>query len=124
MDKVYAWQSMLDLGIRTMGGSDAPVVSFNILENIYFAVTRKNINGQPAEGWLPEEKLSLGEALRLFTKYAAYGSYTENENGTVELGKNADFVVLSEDIYKSQPEHIKDIQVDMTIVAGKTVYER
>lgn len=124
MDGVYAWKSMLDLGIRTMGGSDAPVVSFDILENIYFAVTRKNTSGRPEGGWIPEERLSVAEAVRLFTKYPAYGSYSEGVNGTVEPGKNADFVVLSEDIYSADPDRIKDIKVDMTILAGKTVYER
>ena len=124
MDGVDAWKSMLDLGIRTMGGSDAPVVSFDIMENIYFAVTRKNIHGKPENGWIPEEKLPVSEAVRLFTKYPAYGSYSEDVNGTVEPGKNADFVILSEDIYSVDPDRIKDIKVDMTVVAGETVYER
>ena len=87
MDKVYAWKSMLDMGIHTSGGSDAPVVSFNVMENIYFAVTMKNIDGQPEEGWIPSEKMSVDEAVKLFTKNAAYASYTEDENGTIEVGK-------------------------------------
>ena len=87
MDKVYAWKSMLDMGIHTSGGSDAPVVSFDAMENIYFAVTRKNISGQPQEGWIPSEKMSVDEAVKLFTKNAAYASYTEDENGTIEVGK-------------------------------------
>lgn len=124
MDKVYAWKSMLDMGIHASGGSDAPVVSFDVLENIYFAVTRKNINGQPAEGWIPSEKLSVDEAVKLFTKYAAYASYTEDECGTLELGKWADLVVLGEDIYEIDPDEIKDVKVDMTVLAGKTVYAR
>lgn len=124
MDKIYAWKTMLDLGIHTSGGSDAPVVSFDALENIYFAVTRKNISGQPEEGWIPSEKLSVDEAVKLFTKYAAYASYTEKENGTVEVGKNADFVVLEKDIYEIYPDDIKTTKVDMTVLAGKTVYER
>lgn len=124
MDKVYAWKSMLDLGIHTSGGSDAPVVSFDPMENIYFAVTMKNINGQPEEGWIPSEKMSVDEAVKLFTKNAAYASYTEKENGTIELGKWADFVVLEKDIYEINPDDIKTTKVDMTILAGKTVYER
>lgn len=124
MDKVYAWKSMLDMGIHASGGSDAPVVSFDVLENIYFAVTRKNINGQPAEGWIPSEKLSVDEAVKLFTKYAAYASYTEDEYGTLELGKWADLVVLGEDIYEIDPDEIKDVKVDMTVLAGKTIYAR
>ena len=124
MDKVYAWKSMLDMGIHTSGGSDAPVVSFDAMENIYFAVTMQDINGQPEGGWIPSEKMSVDEAVKLFTKNASYASYTENENGTIEVGKWADFVVLEKDIYEIDPNEIKDTKIDMTIVAGKTVYER
>ena len=124
MDKIYAWKSMLDMGIHASGGSDAPVVSFDAMENIYFAVTRKNIDGQPEEGWIPSEKMSVDEAVKLFTKNAAYASYTEHENGTIELGKWADFVVLEKDIYEINPDDIKTTKVDMTILAGKTVFKR
>lgn len=124
MDKVYAWKSMLDMGIHTSGGSDAPVVSFDPMENIYFAVTMKDIKGRPEEGWIPSEKMSVDEAVKLFTKNCAYASYTEDENGTIEVGKCADFVVLENDIYEIDPDDIKTTKVDMTIVAGKTVFER
>lgn len=124
MDQIYAWKTMLDLGIHTSGGSDAPVVSFDAMENIYFAVTRKNIHGEPEEGWIPSEKLSVDEAVKLFTKYAAYASYSEDENGTIENGKNADFVILEKDIYEIDPDDIKTTKVDMTILGGKTVFAR
>lgn len=124
MQKVYAWKSMLDMGIHTSGGSDAPVVSFDALENIYFAVTMRNIEGKPEEGWIPSERMSVEEAVKLFTKYAAYASYSENENGTIEVGKWADFVVLEKDIFEIDPEEIKTTKVDMTILAGKTVFKR
>ena len=124
MNKIYAWKSMLDMGIHASGGSDAPVVSFNVMENIYFAVTRKNEKGLPAQGWIPEEKLSVDEAVKLFTKEAAYASYSEKENGTLEIGKWADFVVWEKDIYEIELEEIKSVQIDRTILAGKTVYKR
>lgn len=124
MPKVYAWKSMLDMGIHVSGGSDAPVESFDIMENIYFAVTRKNIKGQPEEGWIPEEKMSVDEAVKLFTKHAAYASYSEDENGTIEEGKHADLVVLEKDIYEINPDDIKTTKVDMTVVAGTCVYKR
>ena len=125
MDKIYAWKSMLDMGIHASGGSDAPVVSFDAMENIYFAVTRKNIKGQPdEEGWIPSEKMSVDEAVKLFTKNAAYASYTEKENGTIETGKNADLVVLEKDIYSIDPDEIKTVKVDMTVLGGKVVFER
>lgn len=124
MDKVYAWKSMLDMGIHASGGSDAPVVSFNIMENIYFAITMRNIHGEPKEGWIPGERMSVKEAVELFTKHAAYASYSEDENGTLEVGKNADMVVLEKDIFTIEEEEIKTTKIDMTIVAGKTVYTR
>ena len=94
------------------------------MENIYFAVTRKNISGQPQEGWIPSEKMSVDEAVKLFTKNAAYASYTEKENGTIETGKNADLVVLEKDIYSIDPDEIKTVKVDMTVLGGKVVFER
>lgn len=124
MEGIYAWKTMLDLGIHASGGSDAPVVSFDAMENIYFAVTRKNINGEPKEGWIPSERLTVDEAVKLFTKYAAYASYTEDENGTIETGKNADFVVLEKDLYEIDPDEIKTTKVDMTILGGEVVFER
>lgn len=119
----YAWKSMRNMGIPTAGGSDAPVVSFDIMENIYFAVTRKNINGVPDGGWLPDEKLTVDEAVRLFTIDAAYASYSETENGSIEIGKNADLVVFDQDIYSIEPDTIKDVRILRTVVGGKTVYE-
>ena len=124
MPKIYAWKSMSDMGIHASGGSDAPVESFSIMENIYHAVTRKKLNGMPEDGWIPSEKLSVDEAVKLFTKYAAYASYTEQENGTIELGKHADLVVIEKDIYTINPDDIKDTKIDMTIVAGEIVYNR
>ena len=124
MPKVYAWKSMLDMGIHASGGSDAPVESFDILENIYFAVTNQKLNGQPEGGWIPEEKMSVDEAVKLFTKYAAYASYSEETNGTIEPGKHADLVVLEKDLYEIDPNEIKTTKVDMTFVAGNCVFKR
>ncbi len=124
MPKIYAWKSMLEMGIHASGGSDAPVESFHIMENIYHAVTRKKLNGTPKDGWIPSEKMSVDEAVKLFTKYAAYASYTEKENGTIELGKNADFVVPEKDIYIIDPDDIKNTKIDMTILDGEIVYHR
>ena len=124
MPKIYAWKTMLDMGIHASGGSDAPVESFNVMENIYHAVTMKKLNGTPEGGWIPSEKMSVDEAVKLFTKHAAYASYTENENGTIELGKHADLVVTEKDIYVIDADDIKNTAIDMTIVAGKIVYQR
>lgn len=120
----YAWKKMIDNGLLISGGSDSPVVSFNIMENIYFAVTRKNIHGEPRNGWQPQEKLSVDQAIKLFTKNAAYHSFDEKIKGTLEIGKVADLVVLNENIYKVKEDEIKDIKIDMTIVDGNIVYNR
>ncbi len=123
MDKVYAWKTMLDMGIKACGGSDAPVVGFDIMENIYFAVTRKNICELPQGGWIPEEKLSVHEALLLFTVNAAYASFEENFKGSLEIGKAADLAIIDRDILNVTPDMIKDIKVKYTIVNGKVVYQ-
>ena len=68
--------------------------------------------------------MSVDEAVKLFTKNAAYASYTEEENGTIEVGKNADFVVIEKDIYEIDPDEIKTTKVDMTVLDGEIVYER
>ncbi len=122
LKKAYAWKSMLDMGIKAPGSSDAPVESFDIMENIYFAVTRKDRNGMPAEGWLPEEKLSVEEAVRLFTIEAAYASFEEDLKGSIEKGKLADMVVLDRNIFEIEKNEIKNTEVIYTIIDGKIVY--
>ena len=124
MPKIYAWKTMLDMGIHACGGSDAPVESFSIMENIHFAVTRKKLCGLPENGWIPSEKMSIDEAVKLFTKYAAYASYTEQENGTIEPGKNADFAICEKDLYTISADDIKDVKIDMTVIGGDIVYNR
>lgn len=111
----YAFKSLLKEGIMTMGGSDAPVEPVSPILGIYAAVARKTF---------PQEQLDVDEALRLYTINAAYGSFEENVKGSIEKGKFADLVVLSEDPYKTAPEKIKNIKVEMTIVGGNIVYIR
>ena len=123
MQDTYAWKTMDDMGILTVGGSDAPIESFDIMENIYFAVTRQKKNGTPKGGWLPEEKLTVEEAVKLFTVNAAKACYQENDMGMIKNGMRADLVVLNENIFEIDPETIKDVKVLKTITGGRTVYE-
>ena len=122
MKKIYAWKTMRDMGIHTTGSSDAPITKFNILENIYSAVTRKTLKGFPENGWLPDEKLFIDEAVRLFTIDSAYASFEEYEKGSLEMGKCADMVVLDKNIYEINSEELLNTNVSMTIVNGDIVF--
>jgi len=121
--ETYAFKTMMDKGIHLCGGSDAPVVHFNIFDNIYSAVTRKDLVGDPEKGWLPKERLSIDEALRLFTINGAYASFEEHIKGTLEIGKLGDVVVVDRDIYTIPEDDIRRLKVCYTVVDGKIVYE-
>ena len=120
----YNWKSLLDRGVHVACGSDCPVEPFNVLPTIYTAVTRKDLKGYPENGWLPYQKLTVEEALHCFTAGAAYASFEEEIKGSLAPGKLADMVLLSQDLYEIHPDHIKDVQVEMTFVGGKLVYQR
>lgn len=122
--KLYAWKSMLDAGMNVAGSACSPVEKFNVLENIQYAVTREKLDGGPEGGWLPQERLTVKEAVELFTVNGAYASYEESIKGTLEEGKLADMVVLSGDIFETELHKIKDLLVLQTVLGGKTVYER
>lgn len=123
MEKVYAWKTMRDMGIRTAGGSDAPVESFSILGNIYAATARADLSGEPESGWLPEERLSVMEAVRLFTSDAAYPSFDEGGLGMLAVGKLADLVVLDRNLFELKGREFLEAKVSMTMVGGRVVYE-
>ena len=112
---------MLDKGLILCGGSDAPVESFDVLENVEIALTRDKI-GECTEGWHPWEKLTIDEALRAFTIDNAYGMFLEDKLGSLEIGKLADLAVLSADPYETDPHRIHEIKVVRTVVGGKEVY--
>jgi hypothetical protein len=120
----YAWRTMLNAGARLADGSDFPVESPNPLFGIYAAITRQDQAGNPAGGWFPEERLTREEALRSFTIDAAYAAFEEKEKGSLEVGKLADFVVLSRDIMKVPPSQIPTTEVLRTVVGGETVYQK
>lgn len=118
----YNWKAMEDLGIRVSGGSDCPVEPFDVLPNIYCAVTRKGKPGM--EAWYPENGVTLEEAVEMFTKEAAYASYDEAKYGTITVGKYADLVVLDRNIYDRPLEELCETQVDLTMVEGEIVFQR
>lgn len=118
----YAFKTMLDSGVKLCFGTDAPVVGFNPFENIYSAVVRKDLNGNPEEPYLPEERLSVTEALKLYTIDSAYSSFEESLKGSLELGKLADLVVIDRDIFTIDENEIKNITVEMTVIDGNIAY--
>ncbi len=118
----YAWKTFLDRGIPAAGGSDCPVEPIEPMLGIYAAVTRCDMQGQPEDGWMPEQRLSVNEAVRLFTQGGAFAAYEEHSKGTLEAGKLADFVVLDSNIYEIDPMDIIGVRPVMTVIGGKVVY--
>ena len=118
----YNWRRYEDMGVHMCGGSDCPVEPFDVLPNIYCAVTRKGKPGM--EAWYPENGVTLEEAVEMFTKEAAYASYDEAKYGTITVGKYADLVVLDRNIYDRPLEELCETQVDLTMVEGEIVFQR
>jgi len=118
----YNWKSLLDRGVHMAAGSDSPVESFNPLWGIYVAVTRKNLKGYPEGGWLPDQKLTVEQAVCIYTIGLTYCTYEENIKGSITPGMLADMVVLSEDIFSIDPDNIKEVKVEKTFVGGRLVY--
>jgi hypothetical protein len=117
---LYRIKSPLEKGVVVAGSSDAPVAPVNPLAGIYAAITRRAESGQTL---LPEEGISPGEALKLYTVNGAYASFEENIKGSITPGRLADIVVLSGDPAAVPPERLMDIKVEMTIIGGRVVWE-
>ena len=120
----YAFKSLLDAKATVVFGSDWAVAPAIPIMGIYAAVTRRTLDDKNPGGWVPEQKISVEQALTAYTKDAAYASFDEKIKGTLEPGKLADFVILSEDITRADPVTIKDIKVLQTYVGGKKVFEK
>jgi len=118
----YAWRSFLDHGVRLAFGTDWPVAPLNPMLGIYAAVTRATLDGKNPGGWIPEEKITLPEAVEAYTMGAAFAEFQEREKGSITPGKLADIVVLSDNIFDLKPEAIRNVKVETTIVGGKVVY--
>jgi predicted amidohydrolase YtcJ len=119
----YNWKTLLDSGVKIPFGTDSPVETPNTFKNIYCAVTRKDMEGKPEGGWLPEQILSVKESVKAYTYDGAYASYEEDVKGTLSVGKYADMAVLSEDIFEIDTVKIKDVTCVMTVKGGNVVYE-
>ncbi len=120
----YAFRSLLDAGAVSAFGSDWFVAPLEPLMGIYAAVTRRTLDGKHPNGWVPEQKITVAEAVRAFTYGSAYASFDEKLKGTLEAGKLADLAVLSADIFKLDPLEIAKAKVVLTVVDGSVIYER
>jgi predicted amidohydrolase YtcJ len=120
----YAWRKLLASGAHIMNGTDAPVEDVSPIQNFHATVTRQDASGQPPGGWDPDQKLTREEALRTMTLDAAYGSFAEGEKGSIEVGKLADLVVLSQDILAVPDDSLMKTEVLATIVDGRVLYEK
>ncbi|MCK4361571.1 MAG: amidohydrolase family protein, partial [Bacteroidales bacterium] len=118
----YAFKELLQQNGWIISGTDFPVEDINPLYTFYAAVARKDLKAYPENGFQMENALSRKEALKSMTIWAAKGSFEENEKGSIEPGKNADFVVLDKDIMKIDENKIPDVKVVKTFVAGEEVY--
>jgi predicted amidohydrolase YtcJ len=118
----YAWRTFLDSGTRLALGSDFPVEQVSPILGFYAAVTRQDAEGMPEGGWMPEQRLTRAEALRGFTLDAAYAAFMEDEVGSLEPGKRADFVVLSQDLMTVPEDEILDTDVVATFLDGTAIY--
>ncbi|WP_300554497.1 amidohydrolase [Maricaulis sp.] len=123
LEGAYAWQTLLDNGARLTGGSDAPVEQGDPRIEFYATVARADLEGFQGENWHPEEALSRDDALKLFTLWPAYASFREDELGSIEVGKRADFTIFSDDIMTIEPMEILSVTPWMTVVGGEAVYE-
>ena len=118
----YAWQSVIRSGARIAFGSDFPVESPNPFPGLAAATSRQDMNGQPPGGWIPEERVSFGQALSGFTRDAAYAGFAEQKFGALEPGKWADFIIVDRDVSAADPQALARTQVLETWVAGKKVW--
>jgi predicted amidohydrolase YtcJ len=122
--RAWIWKSIQTAGGRLAFGSDWPVVSLDPRLGIHTALTRQTLSGQPPEGFLPEQRLSLAETLAIYTQGSAYAEFADEMKGTLEVGKLADVVIWSDDLFARTPEQVRTAEVVTTILGGQIVYQR
>jgi predicted amidohydrolase YtcJ len=120
----YAWQTVLKSGAKLAFGTDFPVESPNPFPGLSAAISRQDIDGQPPGGWIPSERLTLGQALRAYTRGSAYAGFAEQKIGALEPGKWADFILIDRDPTKIDAQGLARTQVLETWVGGKKAWSR
>jgi predicted amidohydrolase YtcJ len=120
--RTYAFRTFLDNGVRLAFGTDWSVAPLSPVWTVYAAVTRATLDGKNPDGWVPEQKLTVAEAIEAYTMGSAYAEFQEKEKGSITPGKLADFVVLSDDLFKIPPAAIRNVKIEATFLGGKLVY--
>jgi predicted amidohydrolase YtcJ len=118
----YAWRSLLDSGVVLAFGSDWPVAPLDPLMGIYAAATRRTLDGKNPQGWIAAQRITVAEAVHAYTVGSAFAEHQEGSKGSLELGKLADLVVLSADIFAIPPGEIAKVRVHMTVFNGSVIY--
>jgi predicted amidohydrolase YtcJ len=119
----YVWQTFIKSGVVVAGGSDAPVERGEPMIEFYAAVARKDLKGFRGEGWHPEEAATREQALKMFTIWPAFAAFEEKLRGSIEVGKLADFTILSADIMRIPEMEILKTRCVMTVIGGEIVFE-
>lgn len=122
--RTYAFRSLIEEGAVVVFGSDWTVAPLNPLLGVYAAVTRSTLDGAHPEGWIPDQRIGVDEALRAYTSSAAWAGFVEDRTGSLRKGLLADIVVLDRSPFDVEPAHLRDVRVDLTIVGGRVAYER
>jgi len=121
--RTYAFRTFLDHHVRLAFGTDWNVAPLNPMLGLYAAVTRATLDGKNPNGWFPEQKLTIQEAIEAYTMGSAYAEFQDKEKGSITPGKLADMVILSDDLFSIDPVKIRDVKVLKTFVGGKIVYQ-
>jgi predicted amidohydrolase YtcJ len=120
----YPFRTLLDTRATLAFGSDWSVAPPTPIEGIYAAVTRRTLDDAYPDGWIPEQKVTVAEALQAYTSGGAYAMFAEKDLGMLAVGKLADFVIIDRDLFSIPPAEIRNAKVLATVVAGTVVYER
>jgi hypothetical protein len=120
----YSWHTFQSNKVRVPFGTDSPVESMNPYQTLFAAVTRQDISGFPAGGWLPQERLSMPQAIRNYTAEPAYAEFAETEKGEIKTGMLADLIVHSKNLMTIPPKEILQTEPLFTIFNGEVIYEK
>ncbi len=118
----FAWRTLADAGATLAFASDWNVAEMDPLVGIYTAVTRRGLDGQPPDGWIPEQRIDVATAIRAYTLGSARANFADGDRGTIRAGKYADLILLSENLLEIPPERIRDARVVLTLVGGEEIW--